>query len=96
MPARTGQPPEHRLFRRLLVEVHRLRVVLGRKGEDLLARDVARAEGAEPAGLEIFESQRGHGLRDLREGGLIVAVICSNLNPPAHMDPCSNGATGFR
>jgi len=76
--------------------VHRLRVVLGRKGEDLLARDVARAEGAEPAGLEIFESQRGRGLRELREGSPIVAVICSNLNPPAHMAHAPTEAAGFR
>ena len=63
MPARTGQALEHRLLRRLLVEMHRLRIELGGKGEDLLARDVARAEAAETAGLEIFEGQRGHGSR---------------------------------
>ena len=60
MPARSGQALEHRLLRRRFVEMHRLRVELAGKGQNLLARDVARAECAETAGLEIFESERGH------------------------------------
>ena len=42
------------------VEMHRLRVELGGKRQNLLARDVARSERAEMAGLEIFEGQRCH------------------------------------
>src|SRR5207237_2997523 len=84
MPARSGQALEHRLLRRLLVEMHRLRIVLRGKGEDLLARHATRAEGTETAGLEIFEGERGHD-GDIAEGSPIVAVICSNLNPPTRI-----------
>ena len=41
----------------LLVEMHRLRVEFGGKGQNLLARDAARSERAEMAGREIFECQ---------------------------------------
>ena len=68
---------------RFLIEMHRLRVKLGGKGKRLLARDVARSECAETAGREIFEGQHHDG--DSNERGLIVAVICGNLNPPARM-----------
>src|SRR5262249_39863266 len=55
MPARARKPLEHGVLRRLLVEMHRLRIELGRERQDLLAGDVARAEGAESADREIFE-----------------------------------------
>jgi hypothetical protein len=45
---------------------------------------VERPKGAETAGREVFEGQRCHD-GDLLEGSPIVAVICSNLNPPARM-----------
>ena len=60
MPARAGQPLEHRSAGGLLVEMHRLRVEFGGKGQDFLARDAARSERAETAGREVFECQRGH------------------------------------
>ncbi len=67
MPARARQPLQHGLGRGLLVEMHRLRVVLAGKLQNLLARDVARAEGAEAADRKIFESE-GHSVRGLRLG----------------------------
>jgi hypothetical protein len=36
------------------------------------------------AGLEIFESKRGH-VGDIIERSLIVAALCRNLNPPTRM-----------
>ena len=53
------RPLQHELLRRLLVEMHRLRIELGGECQDFLARDMARAERAETAGLEVFEGQ-GH------------------------------------
>ena len=58
MPARTGQPLQHRRVGGLLVQMHRLRIEFGGEGQNLLARDVARSERAEMAGREIFEGQR--------------------------------------
>src|SRR6202023_4072320 len=84
MPARTRQPLQRGLGRGLLVEMHRLRVVFARKLEDILARDMARAEGAEAADRKIFESE-GHSVRDCRREGQIVAALCGNLNPSACM-----------
>ena len=53
-----GQALQHRALRGLLVEMHRLRIEFGGKGQYLLARDMARPESAETAGREIFEGQR--------------------------------------
>ena len=83
MPARSRQALQHRALRGLFVEMHRLRIELGGKGQYLLARDVARSECAEMAGREIFEGQRHDW--GLPEGSPIVAVICGNLNPPTRM-----------
>ncbi|GCC47268.1 hypothetical protein chiPu_0031153 [Chiloscyllium punctatum] len=66
MPAGARQAAEHGFLRRLLVEMHRLRVEFGGEGEDFLARHMARAERAETAGLEVFEGQRGHEMRICR------------------------------
>ena len=60
MPAGAGKPLQHRPLGGLLVEMHRLRVEFGGKGQNLLARDAAGSEPAEMAGREIFECQRGH------------------------------------
>src|SRR5439155_18090113 len=84
MPARTGQPLEHRSLGGLFVEMHRLRVEFGGKGQNFLARDAAWSEPAEMAGREIFECQRGHD-GEMPEGSPIVAVISSNLNPAVCM-----------
>jgi hypothetical protein len=83
MPAGSREAVEHRARRCLFVEVHRLRIELGGKSEDLLARDAARSECAEMAGRKIFKRQRHDG--DWCEGGPIVAVICGNLNLPTRM-----------
>ena len=42
------------------VQMHRLRIEFRGKGQDLLARDMARSERAEMAGFEIFEGQHCH------------------------------------
>jgi hypothetical protein len=63
--------------------MHRLRIVFSRIGDNLVARNMARPEGPEVAGLKIFKCQ-GHNAK-CRRGSLIVAVICSNLNPVACM-----------
>ena len=47
-----ARPLQHRSLRGLLVEMHRLRIELGGERQYLLARDVARTERAEMAGLE--------------------------------------------
>ncbi len=78
MPAGAGQPLQHRARRRLFVEMHRLRIEFGGEREHFLARDMARTERAEAAGLKIFESQ-GH-RSGLPEGSPIVAALCGNLN----------------
>ena len=52
------RPLQHRRLGGLFVEMHRLRIVFRGERQNFLARDVARAEGAEMAGLEIFEGQR--------------------------------------
>jgi hypothetical protein len=83
MPARTGKAPEHRLRRRLFVEVHRLRIEFGGERQHLLPRDATRTESAEMAWRKIFEAEC-HG-RGWLEGSLIVAVICGILNLPTHM-----------
>ena len=44
----------------LFVEMHRLRIELGREGDDLLARDQPRAVFGEHPGLEVFEMDFGH------------------------------------
>src|SRR4029450_1847496 len=69
--------------------MHRLRVEFGGKGQNLLARDVARSKRAEMAGRKVFEGQRHHRSR-IRIGdwlwrSLNVAVICGNLNPSTRM-----------
>jgi hypothetical protein len=75
--------------------MHRLRIELGGKGQNFLARDVAWSESAEMAGRKIFEGKRHQGdcLGDCCEGGLIVAVICSNLNPSARMARAPRAST---
>jgi hypothetical protein len=73
--------------------MHRLRIELGGKGKDFLARDAARSESAEMAGRKIFEGQRHDG--DCCEGSPIVAVICSNLNPPARMAHALRASTAL-
>ena len=74
--------------------MHRLRVEFGGEGQYLLARDVTRSEGAEMAGLEVFEGQRCHQMgiwievwigmwiKDFLWRSPIVALICGNLNSP--------------
>ena len=64
--------------------MHGLRIELGGKGENFLARDAARSELAEMAGLEVFEGKRGHD-GDIVERSPIVAALCGNLNPPTRM-----------
>src|SRR5947209_455078 len=67
MPARAGKPLEHRSLRRLLVEMHGLRIELGGKRQHLLARDMARPEAAEATGRKILEIERHAGRFGLRE-----------------------------
>src|ERR1700742_1113238 len=67
MPARTRQSLQHGLGGGFVVEMHRLRIVLAGELQDLLARDMARAEGAETADGKIFERE-GHSVRGLRHG----------------------------
>src|SRR4051794_33260662 len=55
MPAGRAEPAQHRIARRLLVEVHRLRIELRRKADDLLARDTPRPVFGPPGSVEIFE-----------------------------------------
>src|SRR5713101_8452117 len=84
--------------------MHRLRIELGGKRKDFLARHAARSERPEMAGRKIFEGQRHGG--DCCKGGPIVAVICGNLNPPTRMAralpataacfPCSSPACSGR
>ena len=47
--------------RRLLVEMHRLRIELRREADDFLARDTARPIFGRPAGGEILEVKLRHG-----------------------------------
>src|SRR4051794_171479 len=61
MPSRPGKAFQHRVLRRLLVEMHRLRIEFRGKGEHLLARDMARPIAAETAKREIFEAERHDG-----------------------------------
>jgi hypothetical protein len=75
--------------------MHRLRVVLAGELQDLLARDMARAEGAEAADRKIFESE-GHSVRDCGREGQIVAALCGNLNPSACMDAMPRACAGRR
>src|SRR3954471_18831098 len=61
MPPRRAEPAQHGVARGLLVEVHRLRIELRRKSDDLLARDMARPVFGGPGGVEIFEIILRHG-----------------------------------
>ena len=61
MPARRREPAEQARAPRLLVEMHRLRIELGRERDDLLARDQPRSEFGHLAGREIFPMEAGHG-----------------------------------
>ena len=51
------RPLQHRTLGGFLVQMHRLRVEFGGKGQNFLARDAARSESPEMAGREIFECQ---------------------------------------
>src|SRR5215470_13408299 len=66
MPARTGQAAQQGLLGSLLVEMHRLRVEFGGKGQNLIARDMERPEGAERTRWKIFERER-HGSGNAEE-----------------------------
>ena len=83
IPARRGKALQHRLRGGLFVEMHRLRVELGRKCQYFLAGDATRTESAEMTGWKIFEGERHIG--DCQQGSPIVAAICGNLNPPTRM-----------
>ena len=61
VPARGAEPAQHGVARRLLVEMHRLRIELRRKADDLLARDTARPILGRPVGVEILEIILRHG-----------------------------------
>jgi len=61
MPARGAEPAQHGVARSLLVEVHRLRIELRRKSDDLLARDTARPIFGRPGSIEVLEIIPRHG-----------------------------------
>ena len=94
MPAGSREALQHRPRRRRFVEMHRLRIELGGKCKDFLARHAARSERPEMAGRKIFEGQHHDG--DCREGGPIVAVIYGNLNPPTRIARVLAASTGAR
>src|SRR5438270_4855638 len=67
--------------------MHRLRIELGGKRKNLLARDAARSESAEMAGWKIFEGERHDGdcRREARLWPLFAAISTCRL---AWLVPC--------
>ena len=94
MPARAREALEHRSGCRLFVEMHRLRIEFGGKAKDLLAGNPARTKCPEMTGRKIFKAE--HHDEDCRKEGLIVAVICGNLNRPTRMTRAIWASTVFR
>ncbi len=84
VPAGAREALQHRRLRRLLVEMHRLRIEFAREVDDLPARDGSRTETSDMPLGEIFKRELvwlfGHEWP--MEGGPIVAAISGNLNPP--------------
>ena len=77
------------------------RIVFGGERQNLLARNVARPEGAEMAGLEVFEGQHCHEIwiriamwiEDFLWRGPIVALIYGILNSPIRIAISTRAST---
>jgi hypothetical protein len=61
VPTRGDEAAQQGRARRVLVEVHRLRIVLGGEGDDLRAGDEPGSASGDLAWSEIFPVEAGHG-----------------------------------